>query len=80
MVAGQSKRETTRLFPSQPLGKESSVSLSILDATVARFSPTSAIWVYDSVPDGIQTEDFVRHLQTCFVETLDSFPQWAGQL
>ncbi|TQB76018.1 hypothetical protein MPDQ_001220 [Monascus purpureus] len=37
MVAGQSTRETTRLFSSQPLGTETSVSPSILDANCRQF-------------------------------------------
>lgn len=57
------------------------VPLSILDGTVARFAPTSAVWFYDqsSSPDGntaLSSDRLVRSLRT----TLAAYPQWAGQL
>ncbi|KAI9924489.1 hypothetical protein ASPWEDRAFT_268474 [Aspergillus wentii DTO 134E9] len=67
----------TRLFPSpnhQPL----SIPLSILDATVARFTPTGAIWVFDAFTSNETV--FLEYLQTSFTTTLNSFPHWAGQL
>ncbi|KAJ5294257.1 hypothetical protein N7508_009078 [Penicillium antarcticum] len=71
--------ESTRLFPRL---QESSAStpLSILDATVARFSPTGAIWVFDENPTNFDQETFINHLRDSFIETLSKFSQWAGQL
>lgn len=72
----------SRLFPasrrvaSTPL----STPLSIVDATVARFTPAGAIWVYDATPENIIVEEFVGQLQFSFESTLDLFPHWAGQL
>lgn len=79
-MSAKDKSQTIRLFPSPRLNKETSTPLSILDATVARFAPTGAIWIYDSIPSGEKGEDFVNGLQTSFVATLNSFPHWAGQL
>ncbi|KAI0772988.1 transferase family-domain-containing protein [Trametes elegans] len=55
------------------------VPLSILDNTVARFALTSAAWYYDKpsqCPDTLSPDALSRSLQT----TLNSYPQWAGQL
>ncbi|KAH6674972.1 transferase family-domain-containing protein [Halenospora varia] len=73
-------QETTRLFPSPRISKTVSTPLSILDATVARFSATGAIWLFDGA--GAHDEKFCIEdlLKSSFVETLNSFPQWAGQL
>ncbi|KAI0475555.1 transferase family protein [Xylariaceae sp. FL0804] len=57
--------------------------LSILDASVARFSPTGAIWLYDALPNGNARPydaEFAQRLQDALCRTLDHFPQWAGQL
>lgn len=71
--------QRTRIFPeSRHEGKFK--SLSILDATVARFSPAGGIWIYDSIPSNIQAHDFVQHLQSSLSEALNSFPHFAGQL
>ncbi|EJD38251.1 hypothetical protein AURDEDRAFT_154155 [Auricularia subglabra TFB-10046 SS5] len=52
--------------------------LSIIDATVARFTPTSATWLFDRPPDSdlIHTDTLARSLRA----TLDAYPQLAGQL
>ncbi|KFZ11547.1 hypothetical protein V501_04719 [Pseudogymnoascus sp. VKM F-4519 (FW-2642)] len=63
-----------RLFPSSRLTTPVSTPLSILDATVARFSSTGAVWLFCS-PSQSHT-----NLQSSFVATLNDFPQWAGQL
>jgi hypothetical protein len=70
--------ESTRLRPANQLSP-TSTPLSILDATVARFSPTGAIWVFDQHPD-LDQKTLIEHLRTSFIETLSKFPQWAGQL
>ncbi|KAL6885410.1 hypothetical protein GGI43DRAFT_304554 [Trichoderma evansii] len=68
--------ETSRLHPpSRPQSAISTV-LSILDATVARFASTGAIWIFDHD----EPADMVGYLKTSFIKTLEAFPQWAGQL
>jgi hypothetical protein len=62
----------SRLFPSFPPAS-TRTPLSILDATVARFSSTSAVWIYDTP---LSTEVLTQSLQ----ETLDLYPQWSGHL
>ncbi|KAF8521926.1 transferase family-domain-containing protein [Hysterangium stoloniferum] len=47
--------------------------LSIVDASVARFAPTNAVWVYEKAPP---TEILISSLR----KTLDAYPQWCGQL
>ncbi|KFZ17527.1 hypothetical protein V501_01679 [Pseudogymnoascus sp. VKM F-4519 (FW-2642)] len=66
--------QKSRLFPSPRLTAQVSTPLSILDATVARFPPTGAVWLF-CAPRPLDTI-----LQPSFVATLNSFPQWAGQL
>ncbi|KFY07946.1 hypothetical protein V492_06670 [Pseudogymnoascus sp. VKM F-4246] len=63
-----------RLFPLPRRIPPISTPLSILDATVARFSSTGAVWLFPG-PSPSQTI-----LQSSFVATLNDFPQWAGQL
>ncbi|CRK41700.1 Acyltransferase AFT15-1 like protein [Verticillium longisporum] len=67
-----------RLFPSTP-GPPTTTALSILDNTVARFSPTGAIWVFDTYPS-LPRQAFLSQLQTSFTKALSSFPHFAGQL
>ncbi|KAK6844247.1 Transferase [Apiospora arundinis] len=81
-----------RLFPSpdRTPKEKTSVPLSILDATCARFTDTGAVWLFDapssssnlaaSTPDPKGQEMMVDRLRSSFVTTLDDFPQWAGQL
>ncbi|KFY47440.1 hypothetical protein V496_10675 [Pseudogymnoascus sp. VKM F-4515 (FW-2607)] len=67
-------RSRLRLFPLPRLTAPVSTPLSILDATVARFSPTGAVWLFCSPSTSHAT------LQSSFIATLNDFPQWAGQL
>ncbi|PNP44642.1 hypothetical protein THARTR1_11017 [Trichoderma harzianum] len=68
--------ETSRLHPpSRPQSPISTV-LSILDATVVRFAPTGAIWIFDND----SPTEIVGNLKGSFTKTLEAFPQWAGQL
>ncbi|KAK6071356.1 transferase family protein [Seiridium cupressi] len=69
-----------RLFPSPRLSNITSTPLSILDATCARFSDTSAIWFFNAPASGKVDDVFVEKLKTSFITTLNTFPQWAGQL
>ncbi|KAE8373326.1 transferase family-domain-containing protein [Aspergillus bertholletiae] len=68
----------TRLFPLSRSHEPASVALSILDATVVRFAPTGAIWLFEDFAADENT--LLRHLQASLIQTLDRFPQWAGQL
>ncbi|KGO71944.1 Transferase [Penicillium italicum] len=70
--------ESTRLRPANQL-LQTSTPLSILDATVVRFSPTGAIWIFNQ-PADIDQKTLIDHLRISFIETLSKFPQWAGQL
>ncbi|EEY22972.1 transferase family protein [Verticillium alfalfae VaMs.102] len=70
--------QPVRVFPSTP-GPPTTTALSILDNTVARFSPTGAIWVFDAYPP-LAREVFLSQLQASFTKTLSSFPHFAGQL
>ncbi|KII91091.1 hypothetical protein PLICRDRAFT_158656 [Plicaturopsis crispa FD-325 SS-3] len=75
-------KSRARLFPSPPSCIAHTTPLSIVDATVSRFTPTSAVWFYDSLAesptqDGVLTPgQLTRALET----TLHAYPQWAGQL
>jgi hypothetical protein len=75
-----STREPIRLFPSPRLSTVIKTPLSILDATCARFSDTGAVWLYEAPTNDHVNEEFVEKLKDSFVETLNAFPQWAGQL
>ncbi|KAF7121632.1 hypothetical protein CNMCM5793_009103 [Aspergillus hiratsukae] len=70
----------TRLFPLIPPSSPITTPLSILDATVARFAPAGAIWLFNSYPQNIPESEFINRLQFSFVQTLSDYPQWAGQL
>lgn len=69
-----------RLHPSNKPTKPHTTPLSILDNPCGRFSPTGAFWVFDEIPDQSSESQFVNRLQKSLIETLNSFPQWAGQL
>ncbi|KAK6208326.1 hypothetical protein LQW54_006950 [Pestalotiopsis sp. IQ-011] len=69
-----------RLFTSPRPSTVVKTPLSILDATCARFSDTSAVWLFEAPSSGKVDDAFVAKLKTSFIETLNAFPQWAGQL
>ncbi|KAK2834956.1 hypothetical protein FQN49_006744 [Arthroderma sp. PD_2] len=73
-------RQKERLFPSVRPSEPRSIPLSILDATVARFSPTGAIWMFDTPTDATPSHDLVSLLRSSLVSTLNFYPHWAGQL
>lgn len=64
-----------RIFPySDYLPKEPvHTSVSIIDSTVAGFTPTGGVWIFSQPLD---TDTLVLSLK----RTLSSYPQWAGQL
>ncbi|KIM81290.1 hypothetical protein PILCRDRAFT_89248 [Piloderma croceum F 1598] len=54
------------------------VPLSVLDATVARFAPTSAAWIYDCPEDERgQAALSVGQLRESLQKTLNAYRQWA---
>ncbi|OBT63034.1 hypothetical protein VE03_08144 [Pseudogymnoascus sp. 23342-1-I1] len=73
-MASSPPSQKLRLFPLRRLTAPVSTPLSILDATVARFSPTGAVWLFC----GPNPSHAI--LQSSFIATLNDFPQWAGQL
>lgn len=66
------------------------IPLSILDSTVGRYTPTQAVWLFDS-PDGAPPPrlaradeqvrgPFYRGFKLSFIETLEQFPQFSAAL
>lgn len=74
-------KSQNRISPTAPVSETITTALSILDASVARFAPCSAIWFFDAEPfaDARDTELF-RSLEVSFRETLSRWPHWPGQL
>ncbi|KAI0708509.1 transferase family-domain-containing protein [Earliella scabrosa] len=72
----------TRLLPKQRSeGSAHTVPLSILDNSVVRFALTSAVWYFDSPPEAGAKAAFDSDALTESLQiTLNSYPQWAGQL
>lgn len=70
-----------RVFPTTALhdGRRAT-NLSIIDATVARFSPCAAVWVYDANEASRDTELLVERLKQALQETLNDYPHFTGQL
>lgn len=80
MVLRPDDKTILRLFPTTRPETPISVPLSILDCTAARFAPTGCIWIFDhhvTMPDH---HTLLNRLRKSFVDTLDEFPQWAGQI
>jgi hypothetical protein len=68
-----------RVFPAHHASlSKTTTPLSILDASVANYSPTAGIWFYDA-PTNPSTLN-ASTLQESLIVTLDAYPQWAGQL
>ncbi|KAJ8127661.1 hypothetical protein O1611_g5976 [Lasiodiplodia mahajangana] len=74
-------RAKRRIVPANRPRNVITTRLSILDATVARFSPCGAIWFYDKV-EGLDANDPVvfNRLESALLETLDDYPHFVGQL
>ncbi|KAJ0166652.1 hypothetical protein CTA2_6441 [Colletotrichum tanaceti] len=70
-----------RLFPETPPTSPVTAKLSIIDATVGRFSPTAAIWLYDK-PAGTEMPHhrLFDTLSRALRQTLDDYPHFAGQI
>lgn len=72
---------STRVFPDtpSPTGPVTK-SLSIADATTARFSICGAIWFYEGSPAAQNTTLLAQHLEQGLRQTLDDYRHFAGQL
>lgn len=73
--------QSDRLFPSSPFCREQTVALSLLDATTANFSATSAIWLYErpAQTPGNQL-NLADHFRQSLRVALNAYPQWCGHL
>lgn len=72
--------QSGRLFPSSPC-TEQTVALSLLDATTANFSATSAIWLYEKPVHTSDSQfDLAKHLRQSLRVALNAYPQWCGHL
>lgn len=67
-----------RIHAAVPHPTPTTTSLSIIDASVARFTPCGAIWYFPSL-GGRDLLD-PNALRTSLSHTLSSYPQWTGQL
>uniref|UniRef100_L2FV63 Transferase family protein n=1 Tax=Colletotrichum fructicola (strain Nara gc5) TaxID=1213859 RepID=L2FV63_COLFN len=81
-AAGRCRLQATRrIFPKTPAPEPTVSKLSIIDATVARFTPTAAIWLYDK-NDIVELPypSLFEILGSALSETLEDFPHFAGQI
>ncbi|KAF2444436.1 hypothetical protein P171DRAFT_432470 [Karstenula rhodostoma CBS 690.94] len=78
-------RSETRLHPTHPPTTPVTTPLSLVDASVARFTPCGAVWYFpapspprtgSSIPDPLAPE----RLKDSLAHTLSAYPHWAGQL
>ncbi|TGJ81106.1 hypothetical protein E0Z10_g7665 [Xylaria hypoxylon] len=74
-------RSIKRMFPTDRPQNVTVTRLSILDASVARFSGCGAIWFYNKT-DGVNANDAVvfERLESALSETLNDYPHFTGQL
>ncbi|KAK3938305.1 transferase family-domain-containing protein [Diplogelasinospora grovesii] len=74
-------RSTRRVFPATATKQTTITKLSILDASVARFAPCAAIWLYDA-SQGVDSRNPILFelLGQALRQTLDLYPHYAGQL
>lgn len=70
--------EEIRVYPTKVHATPTTAPLSIVDASVARFTPSGAIWYFDSLGNGRSWESGA--LRVSLEHTLSAYPQWAGQL
>lgn len=70
-----------RVYPATPADVgPTTTTLSILDATVTRFSPCAAIWLYDAKDGAQDTAQLFDTLEKSLSQTLNDYPHFAGQL
>ncbi|KAI1458820.1 transferase family protein [Annulohypoxylon moriforme] len=74
-------KRTKRIFPTKSPQEATTTKLSILDASVARFAPCSAIWLYDRTEKADAHDPSVfERLEEALRRTLDDYPHFSGQL
>ncbi|CCM03694.1 uncharacterized protein FIBRA_05839 [Fibroporia radiculosa] len=66
----------SRIFPRTRPDQPQTVPLSIADSSVVRFTTTATVLFYDAQGTALLPEQLESSLKV----TLDSYPQWAGQL
>ncbi|KAK1708207.1 transferase, partial [Colletotrichum acutatum] len=72
---------TRRILRNSPSPGPVVSKLSILDSTVARFTPTAAIWLYDKPKTSqLSHTEFFENLGHALSQTLNDYPHFAGQL
>ncbi|KAI1478041.1 hypothetical protein K445DRAFT_320133 [Daldinia sp. EC12] len=72
---------TKRVFPLNGPGQTTTTKLSILDASVARFAPCGAIWLYDGAENADSRDPVLfERLEKSLRQTLDDYSHFAGQL
>ncbi|KAL2834903.1 hypothetical protein BDW59DRAFT_155723 [Aspergillus cavernicola] len=71
--------ESTLIFPAEKQN-ETTVALSILDATVAHFAPCAAVWYFDAPSEESGGSNWPSDLQESLRVILSTFPQFAGDL
>lgn len=70
-----------RVFPASPSPDGlTTTTLSIVDATVARFAVSAAVWLYDADDFSPDTNVFFERLEASLKHTLDDYRHFAGQL
>ncbi|KAI8961185.1 transferase family protein [Daldinia sp. FL1419] len=74
-------QHTKRVFPLNGPKQSTTTKLSILDASVAKFAPCGAIWLYDRAENADSHDPTVfERLETALRRTLDDYPHFSGQL
>ncbi|KAK2015886.1 transferase [Colletotrichum eremochloae] len=72
---------TQRVFPQRRSDSLTTSRLSVIDATVARFTPTAAIWLYDKPKtENISPQDRSNSISHALSQTLVDYPHFAGQI
>ncbi|KAI0113117.1 transferase family protein [Daldinia grandis] len=72
---------TKRVFPLNGPKQTTTTKLSILDASVARFAPCGAIWLYDRAENADSRDPTLfERLEKALRQTLDDYPHFSGQL
>ncbi|KAK1990892.1 transferase [Colletotrichum falcatum] len=72
---------TRRVFPESRSNTPITSKLSVVDATVARFTPTAAIWLYDKPKVGqASPRQFFDAMSRALSQTLVDYPHFAGQI
>lgn len=71
--------ESSPIFPTQKQS-ETTVPLSILDAVVTNYAPTTAVWFFDAPIQNSVHLNWPSTLQESLRVTLSSFPHFAGEL